>query len=476
MKSKTVNAFKWIVSIFLFLFGLACLTLTPFGITIFIPALMINPSFAAFFSRKTKSKIQWWQTLIIFLVCFSISVANSSPSIEPANSSGTSSISLNASGSSLSGSASDSSNENASHATDSSIINSVISSSEPASIAVSSSNSTIIAVQNLSVHYIDVGQGDSIFVELPNGETMLIDAGESEYGSTIAAYIKDLGYNGITYLIATHPHADHIGGMAYVISNLEIQSIYMPKATTTTQTYEGLLTTIQSKGLKIKTAKAGVNIFDSSNLKINIIAPNGDSYDDLNNYSAVIKLVYGDNSFLFMGDAETLSENEITADVKTDVLKVGHHGSNSSTGQSFLQKVSPKYAVISVGAGNSYGHPTEEVLNRLVNAGAAIYRTDQNGTITFISDGKILSVNVGKTATKDPVSMASSYAAVSSDAQSVKQETINEPQSITVYITNTGEKYHLGSCRYLKKSKIAISLSDAKARGYTPCSVCHPPS
>lgn len=255
---------------------------------------------------------------------------------------------------------------------------------------------------NLAVHFLDVGQGDSEFIELPDGKTMLIDAGESEYGDTIVNYIKGLGYKKIDYLVATHPHADHIGGMAKVVQSFSIGSVYMPNATTTTQTYSSLLTAIKSAGLTITTAKAGVNMFNSNGLTVDIIAPVGTSYDDLNNCSAVIKLSYKNNSFLFMGDAEELSENQITANVNADVLKVGHHGSSSSTGLAFLSKVSPKYAVISVGAGNDYGHPAQTTLDKLSGIGAIIYRTDKDGTVVFKSDGTNITVNKVPSSTTSP--------------------------------------------------------------------------
>ncbi len=313
--------------------------------------------------------------------------------------------------------------------------------------------------QPLKVHFLDVGQGDSIFIELPNKEAMLIDAGNNVDGNSIVSYIKNNGYNSLNYLIATHPHADHIGGMATVVQSLDINNIYMPRATTTTKTYETLLTTIQSKGLKIKTAKAGVSIINVDNLNIEILAPNSESYQDLNDYSAVIKLTYKDNSFLLTGDAETASENEITANVKADVLKVGHHGSNSSTSNSFLSKVSPNHAVISVGKGNSYGHPTQGTLTKLNNAGINIYRTDEVGTIVFTSDGSKITVDKNASTIKEnaPPSSTSINTEISS-----KEESTNSPaNTVTVYVTNTGEKYHTGGCQYLRKSKIAISLDDA---------------
>jgi beta-lactamase superfamily II metal-dependent hydrolase len=241
----------------------------------------------------------------------------------------------------------------------------------------------------LVVSYIDVGQGDSILIQTPNGSNILIDAGTSSYQTKVSNYLKARGITKIDVLIATHPHADHIGGMSYIIDNFDIGSIYMPKVSTTTKTYETLLTAIKNKGLLINTAKAGVVINIDSALSVKLIAPISTSYNDLNQYSAVTKITYGSISFLFMGDAGSASEQEILnsrTDLKADVLKVGHHGSSTSTTQTFLNAVSPKYAVICVGK-NSYGHPTQEVINRLLNIGASILRTDLDGDIVISSDG-----------------------------------------------------------------------------------------
>ncbi len=244
----------------------------------------------------------------------------------------------------------------------------------------------------LTVHYLDVGQGDSIFIELPTNETMLIDASVNEYGNGIVKYIEEQGYNKIDYLVATHPHADHIGGMRKVIQNLEIGKIYMPKASTNTSTYKKLLTEIKNKGLKINTAKAGETIYEDENIGIYLLAPNSEKYDDLNNYSAVIRIVYGNRAFLFMGDAEKLAEKEITADVKADVLKLGHHGSSTSTSKEFLEKVDPVAAIASCGEDNDYGHPHKETVQLLENEGIDFYRTDTMGTIIAKSDGNSLDI------------------------------------------------------------------------------------
>lgn len=244
----------------------------------------------------------------------------------------------------------------------------------------------------IKIHYIDVGQGDSIFIELPNKKTMLIDAGESSKGKIVSSYISNLGYYKIDYIVGTHPHTDHIGGLAHIINSFDIGNIYMPKAVSTSKTYENLLNTISQKGLKITTARAGVNIVSESNLNINIVAPNRE-YSDLNNSSAVVKITYGNRKFLFMGDAETKSENDIISDVSADVIKVGHHGSDTSSGQSFVNKVNPKYAIIMVGNNNQYNHPYQIIIDRWINSGAKVYRTDINGNIIVISDGNSLDIN-----------------------------------------------------------------------------------
>ena len=250
--------------------------------------------------------------------------------------------------------------------------------------------------EDLKVHFLDVGQGDSIFIELPTNETILIDASIKDASDKIINYLKEEKVSKIDYVFATHPHSDHIGGMSAVIKAFDIGQIYMPKAVTTTKTYENLLLTIKDKNLKIKTAKAGNTIIDTDDLKLVVLAPNQDSYESLNNYSIVLKLTYKEKSFLFTGDAETLSEKEITGDVEADVLKVGHHGSRTSTSQAFLNKVNPSYAVISVGLNNDYKHPHQEVIDRLEKKNIKIYRTDQNGDIMFTTDGYNIDVKVEK--------------------------------------------------------------------------------
>lgn len=247
----------------------------------------------------------------------------------------------------------------------------------------------------LAVHYLDVGQGDSIFIELPDNECMLIDAGENMYGKSITQYIENLGYKKINYLVATHPHADHIGSMAYVVNHMDIGDIYMPKVSTTTKTYEKLLNAIADKGLKIKSAKAGMNIISNKNVTADILAPVKINADNLNNCSVIIKMVCGSDSFLFLGDAEKEELKTVKANMSAEVLKVGHHGSRTSTTKDLLKKVNPSYAVISLGKDNSYGHPHKSTLKLLSQYNVETFRTDEDKTVVISTDGSGVSVQTG---------------------------------------------------------------------------------
>lgn len=250
---------------------------------------------------------------------------------------------------------------------------------------------------SLRVHYLDVWQGDSTFIELPNGKTILIDAGEAEYGDRVVKYIKNLGYSKINYLFATHPHSDHIGGLKKVVKTFDIGSIYMPDITSNSNFYLDLLKTIENKNKKVITVKAGKTIISEDDIDLKVLAPIEDEYEEVNDYSIVLKLTYKDKKFLFMADAEYESEMDLLDskyDISADYLKVGHHGSTSSTNYYFLKKVSPKIGIISVGKNNDYGHPKDKILEKLKNQGVKIYRTDLNGNIVIKTDGKYEKVSV----------------------------------------------------------------------------------
>lgn len=246
-----------------------------------------------------------------------------------------------------------------------------------------------VAQEDLLIDFIDVGQADSILVRNQD-KVMIIDAGTNEAGETVVNYLKNLGITKIDYLIGTHPHEDHIGGLDDVINNFDIGQIYMPKIETTTKTFEDVLDAIENKNLTITAPNKGDKIELGQAVGEFMTEPILDK-DNLNVSSLVLRLEFGNTSYLFMGDAE--EENEETIHwPKTDVLKVGHHGSSTSSSESFLEQVQPQYAVIMAGKDNSYGLPTQETIDKLNNRGSEIYRTDEDGTIQMASDGNAIEI------------------------------------------------------------------------------------
>lgn len=246
----------------------------------------------------------------------------------------------------------------------------------------------------MEVHFIDVGQGDSILIEAENS-TMLIDAGENNKGSIVADYLKAQNITKLDYVIGTHPHSDHIGGLDTILDTYQVGQVIMPEVVHTTKTYEDVLDVIDKKGLSISKPVVG-DVYRLGSASFTILAPNSGSYEEINDYSVAIKLTYGDTSFLLTGDAGSLSEEEMLAnglDLSADVLKLGHHGSVYSTTDSFLDAVAPLYAVASVGSDNEYGHPHPDTLVKIDSRSIKLYRTDRQGTIVFTSDGKTISVN-----------------------------------------------------------------------------------
>ncbi|NME95645.1 MBL fold metallo-hydrolase [Clostridium cochlearium] len=248
---------------------------------------------------------------------------------------------------------------------------------------------------NLKVHYINVGQGDSILIQQGN-ENMLIDAGPNSSSEKVVDYLKQNNIKDIKYLVATHPHEDHIGGMSKVINNFKVDNVYMPKKVATTKTFKNMVESMKKKNLKAKVPHIGdeLNLGDA---KFTILWPDEKDQSNTNNCSIVLKGQYGKNTFLFTGDAEQLVENNILnkgLDVKADVLKLGHHGSSTSTSNNFLQKVNPEYAIAMCEKGNTYGHPHREIMQKLKDKNIKLYRTDENGNIVLISDGKNIKFNV----------------------------------------------------------------------------------
>ncbi len=245
----------------------------------------------------------------------------------------------------------------------------------------------------LSVHYIDVGQADAalLFCE---GKTMLIDGGNAEDSSRIAAYLRKHSVSHLDYVICSHAHEDHVGGLSGALSVATAGAVYAPKTEANSKTYQNFKKKAAAQGLQIQNPSPG-DSFAFGSCKVDFLGPITENTEELNNTSLVLKVSCGETSFLFTGDAERDEELSILdagLDVSATVLKVGHHGSNSSTAYPFLREVMPKYAVISVGKENPYGHPADKVLSRLRDADVEVFRTDEMGDIIIESDGKTVSV------------------------------------------------------------------------------------
>lgn len=386
---------------------------------------------------------------------------------------------------------------------------------------------------NLEVHFIDVGQGDATLIKC-DGHFMLIDAGNNDKGTLVQNYLQKQGVETLDYVIGTHPDADHIGGMDVVLYKFDCKTIIMPDVANNTRTYDDVVQTMKNKGYQTTYPVVG-ETYTIGGATFTIIAPNKEYGNDMNSWSVGVLLQNGNHRFLFTGDAEEGAEQDILQngiDISADVYKVAHHGSNTATSQAFLDAVHPTYAVISAGEGNSYGHPHAEVLNRLRAAGVSVFRTDEQGTIVATSDGTTLTWNMspseswqageakksqdtdksekstdsqnnaetedsGKSA-ETAAETAAQSAAYAVENESVSDSSVSDGKAgsdanadnaavsnptdqtdgnsdVIVHITKTGEKYHSAGCQYLRKSDIEVTLSEAKARGLTPCSKCNPP-
>ena len=252
-------------------------------------------------------------------------------------------------------------------------------------------------INNLEIYYLDVGNADSILIRYSD-KNVLIDAGNNGDGKKLVSYFKSLNISGFDYVIGTHAHEDHIGGMDDIIDNFSIKHFFMPDVITTTKTFEDVLDSLKNNNIKFETPKIDSN-FVVGDLKFKVLYI-GDSKEDLNDTSIVIKLIYKNTSYLFMGDATSNVEKQILdKNLKSDVLKVGHHGSKYSSSAKFLNEVCPKYSIIEVGKNNDYGHPKDIVLKKLEKIGSKIYRTDNDGTIYLKSDGNDINIEKIKTDT-----------------------------------------------------------------------------
>lgn len=257
-------------------------------------------------------------------------------------------------------------------------------------------NDTSNYKNQMTIHYIDVGQGDCILIQV-NNKNLLIDSGPSSNRKSLLDYLENLNIKKLDYIIATHPHEDHIGNMDTIIRRYNIGSFYSPKVTHSSTTFENMISSLVDKNLKINILNRGVTGINlGENTSVSVYSPLENLYsDNLNDYSPIIKITFLNNSFLFTGDAEISTENTVLSqneNLKCDILKIGHHGSSTSTSPDFITAVNPSIAIISVGKNNPYGHPTPEIISLLNSLNIKTIRTDINGSIIAISDGSNIKI------------------------------------------------------------------------------------
>lgn len=311
----------------------------------------------------------------------------------------------------------------------------------------------------LVVHFLDVGQGDSIFVQTPS-QNILIDAGERSSGPMVVDYLQGQGVRELDLVLGTHPHSDHIGGLIQVLTDIPVKEIMDPAVVHTTKLFEDYLTLIDEKEIKFTEGRAGM-VRDIGGASLKILHPLAPSSSALNDASIVTRISCGQISFLLTGDIEKKSEAEILdrgAPLKSTILKAGHHGSSSSNSPAFVEAVDPRLVIIMCGEGNDYGHPHGEVLETYRDRAIDIYRTDLLGTIVVTTDGETYSLDTEKEREAEEDYCAAHLELVAS---------------------LDSDKYHRPDCRHIANIKpqnkiIFSSIKEAEERGYRPCKTCQP--
>ena len=332
-----------------------------------------------------------------------------------------------------------------------------------------------------SIHFIDVGQADAAVI-LCDGEVLMIDGGNVGDSSLIYSYLtRTLGLDHIDYMIGTHAHEDHIGGLAAALNACTVGRVYSPVTAYDSEAFRDFKRYAENQVGSLTIPSVG-DSFNVGSAEVQFLSP-AHQYDDTNDTSIVVRIVYGNTSFLFTGDAGWEPEHDMVEsgyDLSATLLKVGHHGSNTSSSYVFLREIMPQYAVISVGEGNSYGHPTEDTLSRLRDAGAIVYRTDLQGNIICYSDGNSLTFVTEKEATADVGNMGETVWGWSVPADDEQAAIVPDETGEAPYIGNrNSKKLHYASCPSVDdmkdKNKVEFySRDEAINQGYEPCKRCNP--